>query len=94
MKTYLKVTFDDKERVKFLGAKWDPARKAWYVENVPDLMVFSAWIPELAEWVQTGPKGKGQSMPDFPPPKVAAPPKKRFRDLKSDLQTQRSKGAR
>lgn len=52
MRTHLKVSFAEKDKVKALGARWDPALKVWYVENVPDLARFAAWIPELAGYQQ------------------------------------------
>ena len=52
MRTNLKVSFAEKDKVKALGARWDPALKVWYLENVPDLTRFAAWIPELAEYQQ------------------------------------------
>lgn len=52
MRTNLKVNFAEKDKVKALGARWDPALKVWYIENVPDLTRFAAWIPELAEYQQ------------------------------------------
>ena len=52
MRTNLKVNFADKDKVKALRARWDPALKVWYIENVPDLTRFAAWIPELAEYQQ------------------------------------------
>lgn len=53
MKTYLVTPFADKDRAKALGARWDPARKAWYVENVADLSAFSRWLPGAAGVSQT-----------------------------------------
>lgn len=50
MRTNLKVSFAEKDKVKALGARWDPALKVWYIENAPDLTKFAAWIPELAEY--------------------------------------------
>lgn len=44
MRTNLTVDFKDKEKVKRLGAKWDDARKTWYVENVDNLVQFLQWI--------------------------------------------------
>ena len=52
MRTNLKVSFAEKDKLKALGARWDPALKVWYIENVPDLTRFAAWIPELAEYQQ------------------------------------------
>ncbi|GAB3256874.1 DUF5710 domain-containing protein [Chitinimonas naiadis] len=48
MRTNLVVPFAEKDKAKKLGARWDPARKVWYVENVADLGAFAEWMPELA----------------------------------------------
>ena len=37
----------DKDTVKSLGARWDPAKKVWYVTDVVDLTPFLLWIPDL-----------------------------------------------
>jgi ssDNA-binding Zn-finger/Zn-ribbon topoisomerase 1 len=42
-KTYLKVSFADKDKVKSLGAKWDSDKKAWYCPD-GDQSKFSKWI--------------------------------------------------
>lgn len=42
------VTFEEKDTVKSLGAKWNPVEKYWYIENVEDLLPFADWIPSLA----------------------------------------------
>jgi hypothetical protein len=44
VRTNLQVPFAEKEEAKKLGARWDPARKVWYVENKPDLTAFGKWI--------------------------------------------------
>lgn len=44
MRTNLQVDFKDKDRVKALGAKWDTARKTWYIENVEDISAFLPWM--------------------------------------------------
>jgi len=41
----LAVPYADKERAKALGARWDPARKLWYVQAGLDLAPFAAWLP-------------------------------------------------
>ena len=33
-KTYLRCPFKEKDQAKALGAKWDPAKKSWYVPAV------------------------------------------------------------
>lgn len=41
---YLTAGFQDKDHVKALGAKFDIARRAWYVESGSDLTPFLAWM--------------------------------------------------
>lgn len=31
-----------------LGARWDAAKKIWYITDVVDLTQFMRWIPDLA----------------------------------------------
>lgn len=45
IKTYLSVTYEQRLQVKALGAKWDPARRQWYVPDGTALEPFSAWLP-------------------------------------------------
>ena len=40
--TYLQTAYKDHESVKGLGARWDPARKQWYVPEGRDLAPFAA----------------------------------------------------
>ncbi len=42
-KTYLNVSYAQKDAVKALGARWDPAIKKWYVPANIDLTLFAAW---------------------------------------------------
>lgn len=49
MRTNLKVPFAEKEEAKKLGAKWDAARKVWYVEDKADMAPFSKWAPSPHE---------------------------------------------
>jgi len=41
---YLTAGFNDKDQVKALGAKFDIARRAWYIESDTDLKPFAAWL--------------------------------------------------
>ncbi|MBV7534559.1 ATP-dependent helicase [Duganella sp. sic0402] len=41
---YLTAGFQDKDHVKALGAKFDIARRAWYVEGDMDLTPFLSWL--------------------------------------------------
>ena len=47
MRIDLKVPFAEKDTAKALGARWDAAKKIWYVNDVPDLSPFTRWIPDL-----------------------------------------------
>lgn len=55
MRVNLDVPYEQKDLARQLGAKWDLARKTWYVENVERLDQFLRWIP--ANRVNPG-KGK------------------------------------
>lgn len=46
MRVNLNVPFKEKDHAKRLGARWDDARKCWYVENVDRLEPFLRWMPE------------------------------------------------
>lgn len=46
MRINLKVPFSQKDAAKELGARWDAARKIWYVIDPECLEVFSDWMPE------------------------------------------------
>lgn len=41
---YLTASFQDKDLVKALGARFDIARRAWYVESGTDLTPFLSWL--------------------------------------------------
>lgn len=45
MRTNLNVPFAEKDEAKALGARWDPARKCWYVQD-RDLGPFARWVRE------------------------------------------------
>ena len=48
MRTTLTVPFAEKDTAKALGARWDAAKKIWYVMDVADLTPFMRWIPDVA----------------------------------------------
>ena len=66
MRVNLKVPFAEKDEAKKLGARWDAARKIWYVENKPDMAPFARWAPSPHD----------SSAGDEPVQKSAAPVKK------------------
>ncbi|MCK7501539.1 MAG: exodeoxyribonuclease VII large subunit [Comamonadaceae bacterium] len=43
--TYLVTKYAEREQVKALGARWDAARKSWYVPAGRDLEPFTRWLP-------------------------------------------------
>ena len=43
--TYLNSTFDEKDTVKALGARWDSKAVKWYVPPGMDTAPFAKWIP-------------------------------------------------
>ncbi len=45
MRVNLKVPIEEKDQARRLGAKWDAARRTWYVEDVERLEPFMQWIP-------------------------------------------------
>ena len=49
MRLDLKVPFAEKDAAKKLGARWDAARKIWYVEQQLDMAPFAQWSPTAHE---------------------------------------------
>ena len=49
MRINLKTPFAEKDEAKALGARWDPTRKCWYVQDPKDLAPFRRWMTEDAE---------------------------------------------
>ena len=45
MRINLVTPFAEKDAVKALGARWDSAKKVWYINDVADLTPFVRWIP-------------------------------------------------
>lgn len=43
--TFLVTAFADKDKVKALGAKWNPDLKKWFVPAGQDLAPFTSWLP-------------------------------------------------
>ncbi len=42
---YLNTTFNEKDTVKSLGARWDGTRKQWYAPVGSNLALFARWLP-------------------------------------------------
>ena len=49
MRIDLVTPFAEKEEAKALGARWDAAKKNWYVTDVEDLTPFLRWIPKAGK---------------------------------------------
>jgi hypothetical protein len=47
MRINLRTPFAEKDAVKALGARWDAAKKVWYITDVADLSPFARWIPDM-----------------------------------------------
>lgn len=47
MRINLITPFAEKDAAKALGARWDSARKLWYVVDPQDLAPFMRWIPDM-----------------------------------------------
>ena len=67
MRINLVTPFADKDKVKALGARWDAARKNWYVLDAADLEPFMRWIPNLEAAIETGAGGTSAAPSAFKP---------------------------
>ena len=47
MRMNLKVPFAEKDEAKKLGARWDAARKLWYVDSDEKIAAFARWSPTV-----------------------------------------------
>lgn len=54
MRINLVTPFAEKDAAKTLGARWDAAKKCWYIVDVDDLTPFMQWIPNLDAAQDTG----------------------------------------
>lgn len=53
MRINLVTPFAEKDAVKALGARWDSAKKTWYIMDVEDLTPFVRWIPNAGTTIET-----------------------------------------
>jgi exodeoxyribonuclease VII large subunit len=73
--TYLVTAYADKDRVKALGARWDAARRQWYVPTDRDITPFTPWLP--AQTAVTAPTELAEkTTPSMPPGGELAIPQK------------------
>ena len=45
MRINLVTPFAEKDEAKAMGARWDAAKKCWYIVDIADLTPFLRWIP-------------------------------------------------
>jgi hypothetical protein len=45
MRINLSCPFAEKDQAKALGAKWDAAKRVWYIVDVENLTPFMRWMP-------------------------------------------------
>ena len=64
MRINLVTPFAEKDAAKALGARWDSAKKVWYIQDVADLTPFARWIPNG----QAAMAGTGDAIPAAPSP--------------------------
>lgn len=60
MRINLITPFAEKDAVKALGARWDAAKKCWYIVDVVDLTPFSRWIPNMEAATKDASNGANQ----------------------------------
>ena len=61
MRINLVTPFAEKDAVKALGARWDSAKKIWYITDVADLTPFLRWIPDLEAATEKSSGSMGQA---------------------------------
>ena len=76
MRINLVTPFAEKDAAKALGARWDSAKKVWYIVDVEDLTPFLRWIPKLDAAPDTGaaaPTNPKTSVVKAKPPAISKP---------------------
>lgn len=53
MRINLRCPYENKDEARALGARWDAARKCWYIVDVEDLTPFMRWIDRGASRAPT-----------------------------------------
>jgi hypothetical protein len=67
MRINLVTPFAEKDAAKALGARWDAAKKCWYVADVADLTPFLRWIPNMDAAMDNSAGGGATSVTKVPP---------------------------
>ena len=69
---YLTVPFAQKDEAKGLGARWDPARKRWYVPDGVDRGLFERWVSEEPDSQQSSSSAYSEQRARAPSQKQAS----------------------
>ena len=88
MRINLTTPFAEKDAVKALGARWDAAKKCWYIVDVKDLAPFKRWIPDMEAAVEVPGASPKVTKPKLSPPissKAPAPPASGVADCGCDV---------
>lgn len=64
MRINLVTPFAEKDAAKALGARWDSAKKTWYITDAADITPFQRWIPNRE--AATGTAGTTRPAPRTP----------------------------
>ncbi len=65
MRINLVTPFAEKDAVKALGARWDAAKKCWYIVNVADVTPFARWIPNMEAAIDSSERTPPATKPKF-----------------------------
>ena len=65
MRINLVTPFAEKDAVKALGARWDAAKKCWYIVDVADLAPFMRWIPNMDAAIDVSGSAAPTAKPKF-----------------------------
>ena len=60
---YLNVSFDGKNEVRRLGAKWDSDNRGWWITKQGDLKAFNKWLPRMYKLNAVPPHVKSEMIP-------------------------------
>ena len=81
MRINLVTPFAEKDAVKTLGARWDAAKKCWYIVDVAELAPFARWIPNMETAMNVSGATPQMTKPKFSLPKPANAPAKSVNDV-------------
>jgi hypothetical protein len=71
MRINLVTPFAEKDAVKALGARWDAAKKSWYIVDIADLKPFKRSIPDMEAAIDSPVGTSHTAKPKFSLPTTA-----------------------